>query len=128
MRIGTYNVLGLTGYPTSESNVALGDSFGETRVEHFSAVFSELDCDVLGLQEGIAARQMQQVAAKMGVELATIPSPVAWPGHLLSRFPLRARREPTSPQPKRGSGVASTGKRDDVGRQPAPSSEHTATA
>ena len=37
-------------------------------------------------------RQIQQVAKRMGYFLATHPSPIAWPGHVLSRFPILESR------------------------------------
>ena len=88
MRIGTYNVLGLTGYPAEEGRRALGAVGEEAHRNHFSGVFAELNCDILGLQEGVAVRPMQAIAKALDCHLATFPSPIAWPGHLLSRFPI----------------------------------------
>lgn len=88
MRIATYNVLGLTGYPPAEARKSLGALGGQRYLAHFAEVFASLDCDLIALQEGVAVRQMQQVAKAMGYYLATHPSPVAWPGHLLSRAPI----------------------------------------
>ena len=88
MKIGTYNVLGLTGYPAAEANKAIGAAGTEANVEHFAGVFAELGCDILALQEGVAVRAIQQVAKKMGYSVATAPSPIAWSGHVLSRYPI----------------------------------------
>ncbi len=88
MKIATYNVLGLTGYPSSEAQKDLGSLGSEEHVAHFAGVFASLDCDLIALQEGVAVRQMQQIAKAMGYYLATHASPIAWPGHLLSRVPI----------------------------------------
>jgi len=88
MRIGTYNVLGLTGYPAEESRQEIDGVGSEKNIAHFTRVFSELKCDVLGLEEGVAAGHMQKIASGLGRHLATFPSPIAWPGHVLSRFPV----------------------------------------
>ena len=88
MRIGTYNVLGLTGYPKDEASRAIGVPGDERNSQHFARVFSELSCDVLALQEGVAARTMQNIARSMKRSLATFPSPINWPGHVLSRYPI----------------------------------------
>lgn len=88
MKIATYNVLGLTGYPPEEALREIGPLGGEDHIAHFTRVFTELNCDIIALQEGVAVRQIQQVAKNMGYYLATHPSPIAWPGHVLSRFPI----------------------------------------
>ena len=88
MQIGTYNVLGLKGYPPEESVRAIGSPGEDTNTAHFARVFSTLSCDILALQEGVTVRTMQQIARQMGRYLATFPSPINWPGHVLSRFPI----------------------------------------
>jgi endonuclease/exonuclease/phosphatase family metal-dependent hydrolase len=88
MKIGTYNVLGLTGYPAVEAAKVIGPAGSEANADHFAGVFAELDCDILALQEGIAVRAIQQVAKRMGYYVATAASPIAWPGHVLSRYPI----------------------------------------
>lgn len=88
MRIGTYNVLGLTGYPAEESRKQIDRPGTADNVAHFTGVFSELACDVLGLEEGVAVGHMQKIALGLGRHLATFPSPIAWPGHVLSRYPV----------------------------------------
>ncbi|TVR47562.1 MAG: hypothetical protein EA425_15765 [Puniceicoccaceae bacterium] len=93
MRIGTYNVLGLQGYPPEAAEPALGEPGSEARIAHFTKVFSQLDCDVLALQEGVAnLAVIKQVAQRMNVWLATFPSPQNWPGHILSRCPILESR------------------------------------
>ena len=47
MRIGTYNVLGLTGYPAEEASKDLGDPNTEETAKHFADVFQSLTCDIL---------------------------------------------------------------------------------
>ena len=87
MRIGTYNVLGLTGYPRQEAAQILGNP--EQTAAHFQDVFQNLDCDILGLQEGASPAQIRQIAIAMTCHAVTIPSPiVACPGHVISRYPV----------------------------------------
>jgi len=75
MRIGTYNVFGLTGCPAAEAVEAIGAPGSDSNSTHFAEVFSSLDCDILALQEGVAVRTMQSIAGRMQCYLATFPSP-----------------------------------------------------
>ena len=79
MRVASYNVLGLRGFPIEEGRREIGDPWGETAAQHFASVFAALGADVLALQEGVPHFQAQRIAALMGVNLATLPSPVDWP-------------------------------------------------
>ena len=92
MRIGTYNVLGLRGYPRETSQRTIGHRLGEVAASHFAGVFSGLACHVLGLQEGVPSAQIKRVARAMGVRLATFPSPCGWPAHLLTRHQILESR------------------------------------
>lgn len=92
MRIGTYNVLGLQGYPPEESAKEIGRAGSEDNATHFTRVFSQLSCDILGLEEGISAGHMQKIAQPLKRYLATFPSPSAYPGHVLSRYPILESR------------------------------------
>ena len=92
MKIGTYNVLGLTGYPKNEGRAAIGAPGEDSNCEHFARVFSELGCDILALQEGVTVRTMQNIARAMNRHMATFPSPIDWHGHVLSRFPILESR------------------------------------
>jgi endonuclease/exonuclease/phosphatase family metal-dependent hydrolase len=92
VKIGTYNVLGLTGYPAAEAAKVIGAPGSAGNAEHFAGVFAGLDCDILALQEGISAGAMKQIAKRMGYYLSTAPSPTAYPGHVLSRYPIRESR------------------------------------
>jgi endonuclease/exonuclease/phosphatase family metal-dependent hydrolase len=47
---------------------------------------------VLGLEEGVAVPHIQKIARGLNRHLATFPSPIAWPGHVLSRFPVMESR------------------------------------
>ena len=91
-KIGTYNILGLTGYPASESKKEIGVPGTEENTEHFSKVFSDLSCHVLGLQEGVSVNVVQSIAKRLNYNLATFPSPMAWPGHVLSCISIRESR------------------------------------
>jgi endonuclease/exonuclease/phosphatase family metal-dependent hydrolase len=88
MRIGTYNVLGLKGYPPTEAEKDIGNPLSEATAKHFVNVFDELECGILALQEGVPFPQIQRIAHGMGKNLATFPSPVSWPGHLLTDYPI----------------------------------------
>lgn len=93
MRIGTYNILRFQGYPGGAAAAALGDAESSERIDHFVRVFRELDCDILALQEGgVSAAMMQHIAQALDMYLVTIPSPVRWPGQILSRFPVTESR------------------------------------
>ena len=92
MRIGTYNVLGLTGYPPKDSVQTLGNPLSETTAAHFKDVFQDLGCDILALQEGVTPDQIRRIANAMNCHAATIPSPIAWPGHVISRYPVKESR------------------------------------
>lgn len=92
MRIGTYNVQGLTGYPKEEAINTIGDHLSQDATNHFIKVFQELDCDILGLREGVIFPQIQRIAIGMGMNLATFPSPVTWPGYLITKFPILESR------------------------------------
>ena len=90
MRVGTYNVLGLSGYPPETAADNLVDE--KTRSEHFTSVFSSLDCQILLLEEGVDTRLIHPIARNMQMNCATIPSPVAWPGHILTTYQIEESR------------------------------------
>lgn len=93
MRIGTYNILAFQGYPQAEAAVELGEAASAARIDHFIRVFTELNCDILCLQEGACPPAMiQTIARDLGMYVATIPSPKNWPGHVLSRYPILESR------------------------------------
>ncbi len=92
MRIATWNVLGLTGYPAAAAADDIGHPGQDSNCDHFAGVFTRLDADVLALQEGVAHGVAQAVARRIGCHLATAPSPGAWPGHVLSRYAVRESR------------------------------------
>ena len=52
MRVVTYNVLGLQGYPPGEALDEVGSFGSEAHLDHFAGVFAELDADILALEEG----------------------------------------------------------------------------
>jgi endonuclease/exonuclease/phosphatase family metal-dependent hydrolase len=92
MRIVSYNVLGLQGYPPGEALEAVGSFGGEAHIDHFVKVFAEIDADILGLEEGVTAPMMKGIAQTLGYHLATFASPTAYPGHVLSRYPILQSR------------------------------------
>ena len=102
MRIATYNVLGLRGYPPENAQPLLGDE--DRRVRHFCEVFAGLGADVLALQEGPALPLMRRIAERLQRHLASFPSPTAYPGYLLSRSPIAESRVFSHPGPGAGEG------------------------
>ena len=92
MRVVTYNVLGLQGYPPGEALAEVGSFGGEGHIDHFVGVFEELDADILALEEGVTAPMMKGIAQRLGYSLATFASPTAFPGHVLSRYPILESR------------------------------------
>ena len=102
MRIGTYNVFGLKGFPPEEAAKELGDTDSEKTAAHFQKVFEELSCDILALQEGVSIHQIQRIVLSMGLNVATFPSPIHWPGHLLTRFPILESRVFSHTEPESG--------------------------
>ena len=92
MRIVTYNVYGLQGYPAEEAVRDVGELGSEARIDHFVKVFAELDADIIGLEEGVTAPMMKKIAQRLGYHLATFASPTAFPGHVLSRYTILQSR------------------------------------
>ena len=101
MRVGTYNVLGITGFPKDTAAAVLGGPASAERIAHYVDVFSQLETDILHLEEGVTLRMAQQLADGMGLYVATFASPMAWSanglghgctGHVLSRFPILESR------------------------------------
>jgi len=101
LRVGTYNVLGLTGFPAPAAAAALGPDLGsDAHIRHFAGVFAQLRCDILCLEEGVGLDIIQRVAAKLpgNTHVASFPSPMSWPvgsgcvGHVLTRFPILESR------------------------------------
>jgi endonuclease/exonuclease/phosphatase family metal-dependent hydrolase len=89
IRIATYNLYGLRGFPQEHARARLGDPNGESAARYFSEVLDALRCDLIAIQEGASEPQMRRIAENLGFELAMFPSPVRWPGYLLSAFPIR---------------------------------------
>jgi len=102
MRLGTYNVLGLTGYPAQTAREQLGDA--QRTIEHFSSVFAGLGCDVLALQEGPPPEIIRRIAERLQVHLAAFGSPSAYPGYVLSRHPIHESRVFAHPGPGGAAG------------------------
>lgn len=93
MRIGTYNILGFTGYPADEAAKELGDSSSPKTIAYFADVIRELACDVLVLEEGTLNQAMLlQLAKTLGLHAATIPAARKWPIQLLTRYPILESR------------------------------------
>lgn len=105
MRIGTYNVQAFRGYPAEAARRVLGRGDTAAAAQHFVRVFAVLGCDVLALEEGVSVGQIARVAEALGVAAATFPSPVHWPGHILTRYPI-LETESYAPAPSRAAELA----------------------
>lgn len=92
MRIVTWNVLGLTGYPPAAAAADIGHPGDEHNTAHFADVIASLEADVVALQEGVAQGTARDLAQRLDLHLASLPSPMHWPGHVLSRFPVDESR------------------------------------
>lgn len=88
VRLGTFNVLGLTGFRGADAARDLGPPGGEASVAWWTDRFSDLDCDLLGIQEGVDQAWAIRIARTGGWHLATFPSPLRWSGHVLARQPI----------------------------------------
>ena len=85
MRIGTYNVLGFQGFGRVTDRADLGS------LEAWVEILGRLDCDVLALQEiGPDSERVVAIGRGLGMEVTILPSPLRWPGALLSRLPRRS--------------------------------------
>jgi endonuclease/exonuclease/phosphatase family metal-dependent hydrolase len=102
LRIGTYNVQSFLGYPEEAARRVLGRGNTTAAAAYFVSVLDELECDILALQEGVSDRQIARVADQLRMHLAIFPSPLYWPGHLLSRYPI-AEVVQLAPPRSRGS-------------------------
>lgn len=92
MRIVTYNIYGLQGYPADVAAADLGPRGGEKHLAHYARVLEGMDADVIVLQEGVAQSLARDLARLLHRHLATFPSPTAFPGHVLSRWPVLESR------------------------------------
>jgi endonuclease/exonuclease/phosphatase family metal-dependent hydrolase len=92
IRVGTWNVLALQGFRADDAAADLGPPGGEPSTAHWVEVLSALDCDLLALEEGVPHDWIREIARRGGWQVATIPSPQLWPGHVLSRHPIVASR------------------------------------
>eukprot|EP01052_Picozoa_sp_SAG31_P032615 SAG31_NODE_3594_length_4089_cov_1.609774_3_plen_295_part_00 len=99
--MGTYNVLGITGFPKDAAAADLGAPASVERLTHFVDVFTQLETDVLHIEEGVTLKMAQQLADGLGYYVATFASPMDWSanglghgctGHVFSRFPILESR------------------------------------
>jgi hypothetical protein len=101
MRVGTYNVLGICGFPKDAAAAKLGGPSSAARIAYFVEAFGWLQTDILCLEEGVTLAMAQQLADGMQRHVATFASPMDWSanglghgctGHVLSRFPILESR------------------------------------
>lgn len=88
VRVCTYNVYGFQGWPEEAARVDLGQSGGDTHIDHFTQALGALDCDILGVQEGDRPGILDQLARNLGMEVAKFYTPTAYPAATFSRFPI----------------------------------------
>ena len=88
MRIISYNIYGMQGYPAESAQSDLGPHGSPAHVEHFAQVLQSFGADVIALQEGVTQSLARDLARQLSMHLATFPSPTAFPGHVLSRWPV----------------------------------------
>ena len=92
-RVCTYNMLGFQGWPQDRAAKDLGDLETQRRFEHFAGVINELNCDILGIQEGRSLDWLGRLARAAGRNAARFPSPTAFPGAVFSRYPILDQRD-----------------------------------
>lgn len=102
LRIGTYNVQSFLGHPPETARRVLGRGNTAAAAAYFASVLAELECDILALQEGVSDWQIMRVADRLRMRLAIFPSPLYWPGHILSRYSIAEVRQ-NAPARSRGS-------------------------
>lgn len=92
MRIATYNIICLEGWPYEEARPALGSPGGEVSIDLYTKVLTDLDCDVLALQELGSVDNMKRLATKLDRYLAPLPSATRFCGCVLSKYPVLETR------------------------------------
>ncbi len=100
LRITSYNMLGMTGFPREEAEPVIGKPSSETNMQHFSKVLQELESDIIAIQEGVPAQTINRIAGAMGFNAATFVSPCYWPGHVLARYAILESRTFSHSSPK----------------------------
>lgn len=91
LRVCTYNMLRFQGWPEEVAQAQLGTGTS-ARLAHFTDVLRELDCDLLGIQEGGSQQWINRLATNLGMAAFFTPSPAEFPGGLLSRHPIVEER------------------------------------
>lgn len=91
LRVCTYNVLRFQGWPEEVAQEQLGTG-ASVRLAHFTRVLDELDCDLLGIQEGGSQQWISRLASNLGVRAFFTPSPAEFPGGLLTRYAILEER------------------------------------
>jgi len=83
-------VHGLRGHPEALVRERIGVPTTAAMERLVADALGALDCDVIALQEGPSVDSMRRIAEAVGLHVGRLPSPVRWPGYVLSRFPLEA--------------------------------------
>lgn len=93
VRVCTYNMLGFKGWPEAAAAQSIGRmSYGE-RLAYFADVLRELDCDILGVQEGLSVSWLLDLAETVGVGVTTFHTPTSFPGAVFTDYPVLAKRD-----------------------------------
>jgi endonuclease/exonuclease/phosphatase family metal-dependent hydrolase len=90
VRVATYNLRLLRGYPDEAGSRALGSASGERANEAFTRALAALDCDLIAVQEGPASARMRAIADALGMHSAAFASPRRWPAYLASVYPIES--------------------------------------
>jgi endonuclease/exonuclease/phosphatase family metal-dependent hydrolase len=93
VRICSYNMYDLQGWPLELVGSALGTRWGDKRVQHFADVIRGLDCDVLGIQEGGNHALLERLAPAAGVNSALFNRPNVLPGAVLTKHVILEKRD-----------------------------------
>jgi endonuclease/exonuclease/phosphatase family metal-dependent hydrolase len=92
VRIGTYNMLCFEGWDLATSKADLGEMNDPRRIAYFAQVIRELQCDILGLQEGTSVEYMKSIAASLNVNLAPFPSSTRFCGGVFTPYEILEAR------------------------------------
>jgi len=92
VRICSYNILGFEGFTRGSVVTSLGAMDDPRRIDHFVRVIRELNCDILGIQEGHSVEMLKRIAQSVGTNLAAFPSATRFPGGILTRYGVQEIR------------------------------------
>lgn len=92
MRIVTYNILLLEGWPHEKAVDVMGEPGTEQNYTFFTQLFEQFDAEIIALQEVSTVEQMKELAKRLQRYLAPFPSPTRYAGCVLSQYPVLETR------------------------------------